>query len=53
MEFTNGHSDHRDYIIALFKDAFTASEGAAEGDRIANLVTSMLSYSPILGQFST
>ncbi|MDT0681617.1 N-acetyltransferase [Roseicyclus sp. F158] len=43
MDFINGHAGRRDGIIALFKDAFTASEGEAEGDLVASLVTGMLS----------
>lgn len=41
MEFTSGYADRRDDIIRLFKDTFTVSEGAAEGDLIASLVTDM------------
>jgi putative acetyltransferase len=41
MEFTHGHADRKDDIIRLFKDTFTASEGEAEGDLIAGLVTDM------------
>ncbi len=41
LQYTNGHADRRDDIIALFKDTFAASGGEAEGDLIANLVTGM------------
>ncbi|WP_108502677.1 GNAT family N-acetyltransferase [Paracoccus indicus] len=41
MQFFNEHGICRDDIICLFKETFTASEGEAEGDLVANLVTGM------------
>lgn len=41
MNFTKAHADRRDDIIRLFRDTFAASEGKAEGDLIAGLVTGM------------
>lgn len=41
MDFTNSHADRTDDIIRLFRECFTASEGEAEGDLIAGLVTRM------------
>ncbi|MBY5931721.1 N-acetyltransferase [Tateyamaria omphalii] len=41
MDFTTRHSGHKAEIIALFTETFAASEGAAEGQMIAKLVSDM------------
>lgn len=41
MDFTTNDTNRTDEIIRLFQDTFTASEGAAEGDLIAQLVAKM------------
>ena len=43
MQFTDTHADRADAIIRLFRDTFTASEGADEGNLIATLVTRIFS----------
>ncbi len=39
MEFSSGYKNHTDDIVNLFKATFSASEGAEEGNLIADLVT--------------
>ncbi len=46
MDHSNHYTDRTDSIIALFNDAFTASEGAGEGDLVASLVSTMFASVP-------
>ena len=39
LQFSSGYAQHADEIVALFRSAFAASEGADEGRLIATLVT--------------
>lgn len=43
MEFSTEYKDKADYIIAMFSDTFTASEGPEAGGLIRGLVADMLS----------
>lgn len=46
MEFSSDCGDDAAAIIALFEEAFAASEGAAEGRAIAGLVRDLLARTP-------
>lgn len=42
MKFTSAYSDRTNELVELFRSTFAASEGEAEGDAIAKLVTDLL-----------
>ncbi len=46
MDISDSHQDRTEDIVRLFKDTFTASEGAGEGELIAGLVTRMFASVP-------
>lgn len=46
MKITESHAEHAAEIIAVFRDTFTASEGAEEGVAIGALVQGLLNDTP-------
>lgn len=46
MEIIEGESGREDVIVALFRDTFTASEGAGEGQIVSGLAREVLERTP-------